>query len=230
MPAGRRHNQTFPRNHSIAAVRCVPKVQAGAHGTNTGCGVQVTLIEGERLPPHSVCIQQLVHNPFVAAVPLGHAHGAKMVGQVVSVFDEKSTPPVVTILYAQTGEEIVAQLCAFMVPLTPRNVELPTVWGSDSASWKCPLAWRSPAESASHGADLLGRQGLQVSKGSPVATAWGSGMVTGNGAWGGLEEDGLRETRSCSQGSSGDKDVVAWVWHRACSRVLPDLSPAVIKG
>lgn len=183
--------------------------------------MQVTLIESERLPPQSICIKQLVHKPFVTAVPLGHQHAAKIVAQVSSVLDEKGSPIVVTVADSETGEETVAQLSSLMVPFTlAKSAQLsskqPRKFG-ESTSWKstvpAPSAWTSPAKGLTPIADTQGGHGLKVRKRFSAGGQRNPDGAIGS-AW-----DGQEYCRN-AQDAEVDRGDAAQV---CCSSTLPSL-------
>ena len=167
--------ETPPTGHQAASTTAV-----SPSGVRT---VQVTLIESERLPPQSMCIEQLAHKPFVTAVPLGDDYATKIVAQVAGVMDNESSPPVVTIMHSETGEEVVAQLSALMVPFTlPKSAQLcsrqpekpdgSTAWRSPpEVTVPAPSAWKQPSTNAAPiEGSTQARQGLKVRK--TLTAAW----------------------------------------------------------
>lgn len=112
----------------------------------------------------------------MTGVPLGDLHATKIVAQVLGVMDEKASPPVITVAHSETGEEIIVQLLALLVPFTlPKTAQLPSSQhekSNGSASWKShaqstvpvPSAWQRPSNTASHIEGTQGGHGLKVQK------------------------------------------------------------------
>lgn len=196
---------------------CLPKTSPIGHqATSTTAvspsvrAVQVTLIESERLPPQSMCIEQLAHKPFVTAMPLGDDYATKIVAQVAGVMDDESAPPVVTIMHSETGEEVVAQLSALMVPFTlPNSAQLcsrqpekphgSTAWRSPpEVTVPAPSAWKQPSTNAPPiEGSTQGRQGLKVRKNLTAG-----GHAGPEGAWDGRQN----HTAAWSCVPEGDRD------------------------
>lgn len=178
--------------------------------------MQVTLIESARLPPQGICLKQLVHKPFIAAVPLGNDNAPKIVAQVAGVLDEKTEPPVVTLTDAKSGEELVAHLRSLMVPFTlptaepPQQIHGATAWSRSPQQNKLPLpsAWNSPVKSPAHAPEGRIGQGLKVRKSSAtVSNDTSRGMAGAVGA----EQDTWKKLPNGSQENDVEESDAALV-------------------